>query len=250
LNRASRSKTKKKEPTGDREFGKRLRELREEEGISQVSFAKTLGVKVKQTISNWERGVTMPTDEKMALMREKYEFNPVFLKTGKGDRRVKHRNNAVNEDNRRAGVELLISSPILAEYNTNFVKVNVYQGMGAGNPIDRREYDPIDTVVVPRKYYNSHIIYVRVDGDSMEPLINQWAIVAVDQHQRELVDKKIYCFRVPDGGFIIRRVHKRIDRIILEPYNTTYASEEYNYSDFEPDNIVGRIIANVLNPIR
>lgn len=47
---------------GQEELGRRIREAREEAGLTQPQLAETLGLKHPQSISNYERGVTeIPT---------------------------------------------------------------------------------------------------------------------------------------------------------------------------------------------
>jgi transcriptional regulator with XRE-family HTH domain len=46
--------------SANEKFGMRVRELREHKRLGQEQLGKQLGVK-KQTVSNWERGVTQPS---------------------------------------------------------------------------------------------------------------------------------------------------------------------------------------------
>lgn len=47
------------------EIGKRIRTLRENQGLEQLELAKKLGYKSQSTISKWESGVNLPTGKKL-----------------------------------------------------------------------------------------------------------------------------------------------------------------------------------------
>ena len=46
-------------------FCKKLRELRDERGISQANMAKAIGT-YQQTVARWEKGITEPDTEMIA----------------------------------------------------------------------------------------------------------------------------------------------------------------------------------------
>ena len=59
----------------------RMRELRKELELSQVEFAKNLGV-TNAHISKIERGGTIPSDSLIKLISKEYQVNENWLKMG------------------------------------------------------------------------------------------------------------------------------------------------------------------------
>lgn len=64
-------------------IGERLREARDQLGLSQGPFGASIGVTVN-TVSNWERGAAHPPADKLALIRKKYAIDLNWLMTGEG----------------------------------------------------------------------------------------------------------------------------------------------------------------------
>lgn len=66
------------------DFGTRLRELRENKGISQQKISALIGVKSgKQTISKWEKGQTEPSISELIRLCEVLDVSAEYLITGK-----------------------------------------------------------------------------------------------------------------------------------------------------------------------
>lgn len=62
----------------------RIRELRKALDLTQQEFADTIGVK-RNTIANYEIGRNDPVDSVKSLICLKFNVNPEWLDTGKGD---------------------------------------------------------------------------------------------------------------------------------------------------------------------
>ena len=56
----------------------RLKELREEQGISKYKLAKDIGVN-KQTISFWEEGINEPKISYLVLLADSFEVSADYL---------------------------------------------------------------------------------------------------------------------------------------------------------------------------
>lgn len=79
------------------------------------------------------------------------------------------------------------------------------------------------------------------NGDSMEPLIPDGALMLVDTSIREVLNGCIYVI-VMDGDLLVKRVHRRIDQTIaLISENPRYAPEIVSSSVLEKLHIVGRV---------
>ena len=67
-------------------YGCRLKEIRLHLSLSQQEFARSIGVKNKQTISDIENGRQKELQKKAEIMlKEKYFINLHWLNTGEGD---------------------------------------------------------------------------------------------------------------------------------------------------------------------
>ena len=60
------------------ETTKRLKELRNEHGLSQEQLAERLGV-TRQTVSNWETGITSPNSRVLEKLSQIYGVSPGVL---------------------------------------------------------------------------------------------------------------------------------------------------------------------------
>lgn len=67
-------------------FGQRVRELRKEKGLTQTQLADDLGVRYA-TVSGWERGINMPSFERLDDMCSYFDVNLGYL-MGSDDKRV------------------------------------------------------------------------------------------------------------------------------------------------------------------
>jgi len=79
------------------------------------------------------------------------------------------------------------------------------------------------------------------DGDSMEPLIPDGALMLVDVSIREVRNGCIYVI-VKDGDLLVKRVHRRVDgTIALISENTRYPPEDISPALLDKLHIVGRV---------
>jgi transcriptional regulator with XRE-family HTH domain len=67
-----------------KEIGKRIREFRESLGMDQQTFAQSIGLSGRDTISKWERGLYFPPADILALLRNKFFLNVDWLLSGEG----------------------------------------------------------------------------------------------------------------------------------------------------------------------
>ncbi|MHB9074614.1 MAG: helix-turn-helix domain-containing protein [Desulfobaccales bacterium] len=68
-----------------KDIGKRLKEFRESLNMDQQSFAQSVGLSGRDTISKWERGLHYPSADILAIMRKKYLLNVDWLVSGEGE---------------------------------------------------------------------------------------------------------------------------------------------------------------------
>lgn len=79
------------------------------------------------------------------------------------------------------------------------------------------------------------------DGDSMEPLIPDGALMLVDTSIRDVRNGCIYVI-VKDGDLLVKRVHRRTDGTIsLISENLRYPAEEISPEQLDKLHVVGRV---------
>lgn len=235
--------------TPNNEQGQRLRTFRAKIlKMNQTVFGKAIRIG-RDIIGEMENGQREIDTETYNLIQAVHKGNPTWIKTGKGEPLLKNRESRIVYDEDEPFSKVTIE-PFISHVNDNFTKMHVYKRTGAGNEMVGDEYEPIETIVVPRKLYKRQLIPFKVIGDSMEKLIMENSIVLVDTTPQDLEDTKIYCFRIPYRGFVIRSIQKMPDGLYLEPFNKQYEAKKISWNDFEPESIIGRVLFNIINPFR
>jgi len=59
-------------------IGKRIREIRTEQGLSQQKFGELLSVS-QDTVSLWEKGKSVPTAEFLIAMSQRFEISVDYI---------------------------------------------------------------------------------------------------------------------------------------------------------------------------
>lgn len=139
-------------------------------------------------------------------------------------------------------------NPVITEIDSENLKITAYEVTGAGPEREETGYEPVGSIIIPKKLYKPNLIVFRVDGDSMEKWIMDKTYVLVDPTpQNKLYDKGIYCFKIPYSGYIIRLVHTEPDALFLEPVNRQYKTRKIAWGSFNPDWVLGRVVGNLIN---
>lgn len=119
-------------------------------------------------------------------------------------------------------------------FNDNFVTVQVYGSVVAGNPNSYISEAPvIDTQIIPRsEYRNGNTFPVYVSGDSMEPTIHDGELVVADRALTELKDDTIYLIAVEGEEMpCVKRARLRGTQWWLE-------SDNRRHKAFQPEQAV------------
>ncbi len=132
-----------------------------------------------------------------------------------------------------------------------YAMVNIYSPVlsaGDGNDIFSEEH--IGELSVPmqlvkqQKLDVSKLACLRVEGDSMEPKINNGGYVVIDTSKKEINNNKIYAFNV-DGLIRVKRLFNSLDGIIIRSDNAAYPEEKISSEDMKDDDmnffIVGKV---------
>ena len=238
-------------------LGERLKKLRNIRDLTQEDFLK---YGVLSSVYNWESGTTEPYDKTLDRIIEdfglrsewlRYGIEPMFVSDMPPSRLPEPKTpQSTNIEYDEDPVTKLVVNPLIDYVNSDFVKLAVFKRTGAGNEMVGVEYEQIDTVVIPKKLYGAHLIPFKVSGESMEKLIMEDSIVLVDTSPHDDIEEgRIYCFRIPYRGFIIRKVEKSPDGLYLIPYNKTFQTRRIAWEEFNPEWVIGRVMWNIINPV-
>ena len=78
-------------------FGKRLKELRMSQGMTQQAFAKALNIQSSGHISGIESGEKVPSFDMFNALHETFHVNPTWLITGSGPMLLSKKENGFDE---------------------------------------------------------------------------------------------------------------------------------------------------------
>lgn len=217
-------------------LGQRVREARTEKGMSQQELAKAVGVKY-QTIQDLETGKSQGSKHIVAIAQALGK-DPIALQTGKAGP--------------AAAVPTRPRDNIVDVGGVEFAKLPVFDirfaaGAGAINDDEK----PIDTYLISINLLRSmtsaplsEIGVFQVDGDSMEPTINNRDWIFVDRRRVRLTNPGIYCLNF-EGDALVKRAaqHLQTGVVTLISDNAKYPVQEI--TDGERLIVVGRVFLSI-----
>jgi len=125
-----------------------------------------------------------------------------------------------------------------------FSDVRASAGGGAFNFDENYEVLSIDKTIMQSitPNFSKTIDAINVDGESMEPTLQDGSIVFIDREQRDINKDGIFVASTTAGLFI-KRIRQRADGMVeLISDNKAYGSEIITADEIE---IIGRVIGNV-----
>lgn len=191
----------------------RIKRLREEKKLSQVQFAKALGV-TSASISYYESGKRKPELSFLNALSKVFEVNGSWLITGKGP----------------MFQELI---PMDASILEDTIRLPIVAEIAAGEPCEVVLDEPLGFLNIPRALLHLPPPYFmfRVKGRSMEPHILHGDIVICSQtypapHE---LSGKIMAFRTHDGITLKKLFLDDKNRIMwLMPINHEFSPVPYD----------------------
>lgn len=202
--------------------GERIRDLREQLGISQVDFANKIKVS-KQTLYKYENNIitNIPSDKIESAARIG-NVSPAYL----------------------MGWDSNVSSITNGtKYKKNGVTINVLGRVAAGIPIEAIE-DIIDTEEITEEMAETGDFFgLIIHGDSMEPRIAEGDVVIVRQQEdAESGDTIIAMINGSDAT--CKRLKKYNDGIMLISTNPKYEPMVFSHRDVDeiPVKIIGKVV--------
>lgn len=191
----------------------RIKEIRKEKKLTQVEFAKTLGVS-QSGVSQYEKGQRSPDSAFYALFAKAFpDLNLHWLITGEGEmyQQLYEIDASILDD--------VITLPIVAE-------------IAAGEPCEAILDEPLGHIAFPTRllHFPPPYYVFSVKGKSMEPYIMNKDIVICSQDWREVdLDGKIMAFRTADGITLKKMVIDAKNRITwLMPINHEFAPKPFD----------------------
>lgn len=217
-------------------FNERLKQLRQEAGLSQMEFSKQLKLYIKDSkgcskssINMYERGEREPGIETLEALADYFNVDMDYL-LGKSD----HRNKRAWLDSFASlGAPNLI--PLPKTYN-----VPLLGEIACGNPI-LAEQNIIDQIPVPEHIKGADFA-LTCKGDSMiNARIFDGDIVYIRQ-QPEVENGQIAAVLIGSEA-TLKRVYKYADKLVLNPENPAYEPLVLSGEELENVKIIGKAIA-------
>lgn len=208
-------------------IAQRIKDLRLEKRLSQVDFAKQLGIS-QAAVSHYEKGERTPDSAFMHKVCSKFNLNINWLLTGEGER---------------------YNSVLLQEeLSPQLVSIPVSCPIAAGFPLSAIEDEPIEILHIPASLLHLPPPYFafKVEGESMSPYIMDGDIVVLSRDWREVkLNNRICGFRTLDGITLKKLVlQPRQKTAWLMPLNHTYEPTPYN-KDTEELNLFGVLVLSI-----
>jgi len=90
---------------------------------------------------------------------------------------------------------------------------------------------------------NTELEAIHVDGESMEPTLQDGSIVFVDRTQTNINKNGIFIASTSTGGLFIKRIHQRVDGMIeLISDNSIYPPQAIHTNEVT---IIGKVVGNI-----
>lgn len=192
-------------------IGNRIKEARNHKGFSQELLSEKIGVS-KRTLINYEQNDKEPTASTILNIAKYCTISEWWLLTGKGEMLLKENNLVASNNN----------------YNIDLLNVRA----GAGEGIYNYVIETIDTISLDKSFFRTPINTnkvkgIQVDGDSMEPTLNDGDYVLIDENIN-FGTNGIYAIQY-GGQILIKRLQFKMDgTILIISDNNKYEKETFN----------------------
>jgi len=226
--------------------GQRLKQLRQNLGLTQKDFAEKLGFKWYK-VKDMETGKQKITYETAKLIEKNFSINPDWLLTGEGEM-YKQTENRVQKAR-----ELL--NNIENNHKTDVVNVPFYEdiyasaGAGAYNHYTKAELIPFSVTFLEkflniRNFNGIHII--TAVGDSMTPTIednDKLFVLPIENENNIIKDGGVYVISTP-FGVLVKRIYlyPTKQEMILKSDNPNVKEEVIKGEMLKECKVIGRIV--------
>ena len=218
-------------PNTDNGIGTRISEISERLG-GRKSAAQAAGVALS-TFHRWLAGDSVPALDSIARLTQKAGVSLDWLATGKGQMLL--------DDSANDAVQEVIGMDDYA-----FVPLYDAQcsaGDGAWNEgcrvlthISFTRYSLRKQGLTPE-----HLSAIRIDGDSMEPVLQNGDTVLIDHTRTAIEGEGIYILRL-DGHLYAKRLQRNFDGVAIISANTAYDRVVVPRDRLDELHIIGRAV--------
>lgn len=191
----------------------RIRELREERGLSQEKLAALIGCS-KNSVQNYEGRLRKIPGDLLINLATLFEVSSDYI--------------------------------LMQDGTDGYVDIPIYGEIAAGIPIDMMEIDA--RFPVPEKIREAHpnCGLVRVEGDSFNRRLPNGCYALIDFDQREPNERDAFAVCVNGYAATIKRVKRLANGYELTPYSydPTYLPIVYDYNRDDTDEvtIIGKVV--------
>lgn len=201
-------------------FGERLRQRREELGISRTELADRLGVS-RSAVGNYETGVSAPKEEVLLRLFDALHVDPNYLyrdsfraagfSCSDEEKRLLEKYRGLSMTGRRT-VHALVDS--LSQWQTELQSeqpateprlIPLYFSPAAAGYAAPAFGEDYELIAVTGDVPPGAELAVRIQGDSMEPLIADGSVVYVNHDPLQNGDVGIFCV---DGDMLCKQYYK------------------------------------------
>lgn len=207
-------------------IGTRIKERREDLGLTQEQLAQKLGYKSKTTINKIEKGINDITQSKVMAFADVLNTTPAYLMGW---------NESLNGT--------IIFTDNKAPSIKKGVSINVLGRVVAGIPIEAIE-EIIDTEEITEDMAKTGNFFgLQIHGNSMEPRIYEGDVVIVRQ-QEDAESGDVVIAMVNGDDATCKRLRKYRDGIELVPNNPSYDPMFFSNEDImtKPVKIIGKVV--------
>ena len=104
-------------------------------------------------------------------------------------------------------------------------------------------------MVMGKNAGNSHIIIMRVNGESMNKVIPDGAFIAVNTNIdiQDLKSKDIVVFKDQFEGYSVKRFQRINHRLVFRPESTNPDFFDITFNEDENVNIIGKVVTYIVN---
>ncbi|MGI5967645.1 XRE family transcriptional regulator [Anaerotruncus sp. AF02-27] len=196
-------------------FSDRLRALRRERKISQVSLAETLGIS-QQAVGKWETGRSTPDPRTLRRLADIFDVTTDYLLGREDELHPAAPWPFVNE----------AQVPVIGTVKAGYGALAFQEDYGT---------EPAN-VKNPDNYF-----YLIVTGDSMEPRIRSGDLALVHK-QPDVQSGELAVVLVDGEEGTLKKVIKKDGAVILQPFNQAYQTQIYMGEELSRIQIVGKVV--------
>lgn len=217
----------------------RLIYAREQKQMSQAALGKAIG-KTQSTIAALETGRNKGTTH-IAKLAEILNVSAIWLETGEGEMRPRPRDHEISDIH--APRLWSRNAPLSEDEYTFAPHLKETEFTGGSGSFEIPDYNgfrlPFGKSTLYRKGIRPDKVFCcTLNGDSMEPRIDEGAAIGVDTGDTVIKDGKIYAFR-HDDLFRVKYLHRIPGgRVIIRSQNGAYGDEEAGLEDIV---VIGRV---------